>query len=287
LAREQALRRELALPATLSTFGRLVNTIVPRAGGAALFDRHGHAMWASGSTVPEELCTLVADLLAGADSGGPSYTLRCALKSAASYAFVMRTGDGELAGALAFAIDGPFRRDELLLPGALEQRLAPLLAAGARAVVDPIEQLLAELSAEARVDAAVVCVPRQRYFHCHSAVGSQLPELAALRRVASGELARRAASTGEGLRVNKARIDADDEPFRFISMPLRGSGGVFGVLVLFAHTGRAHFETADSELAARGAARLATLIDPDAAGAAYFSSRRLINNTDTVTPQVA
>jgi hypothetical protein len=279
--------QELALPATLSTFGRLVNTIVPRAGNAALFDRQGRAMWASGSKVPDELSALVADLLAGADSGGPSYTLRCALKSAASYAFVMRTGDGELAGALAFAIDGPFKRDELLLPGALEQRLAPLLAAGARAVADPVEQVLAELAAQARADAAVVCVSRHRYFHCHSAVGSQLPKLGSLRRVASGELAWRAESDGAALRVNKARLDPADDPFRFVSVPLRGSSGVFGVLVLFAHASRALFEAADSELAAGSAARLATLLDPEAGGAAYFSSRRLISSTDTDTPQVA
>jgi hypothetical protein len=275
------------LPATLSTFGRLVNTIVPRAGGAALFDRQGRAMWASGSKVPDGLSALVADLLAGADSGGPSYTLRCALKAAASYAFVMRTSDGELAGALAFAIDGPFRRDELLLPGALEQRLAPLLAAGARAVADPVEQVLAKLAAQAQADAAVVCVSRHQYFHCHSAVGSQLPKLASLRRVASGELAWRAESDGEALRVNKARLDPDDDPFRFISVPLRGGSGVFGVLVLFAHASRALFEAADSELAAGSAAQLATLLDPEAGGAAYFSNRRLISSTDTDTPQVA
>jgi hypothetical protein len=275
------------LPATLSTFGRLINTIVPRAGGAALFDRQGRVMWTSGPTVQDDLCTLVADLLAGADSGGPSYTLRCALKAAASYAFVMRTSDGALAGALAFAIDGPFRRDELLLPGALEQRLAPLLAAGAGAVADPVEQVLADLVAQARADAAVVCVPRHQYFHCHSAVGSQLPKLGSLRRVASGELAWRAESAGEALRVNKARIGPDDDPFRFISVPLRSAGGVFGVLVLFAHASRAGFEAADSELAARGAALLATLLDPDASGAAYFSSRRLISSTATDTPQVA
>jgi len=282
-----ALVRELGLPATLSTFGRLISTIVPRAGGAALFDRQGRVMWASGATVPDELCALVADLLAGADTGGPSYTLRCALKAAASYAFVMRTSDGELAGALAFAIDGPFRRDELLLPGALEQRLAPLLAAGARAIADPVERQLAELAASARADAVVVCVPRQQYFHCHSAVGSQLPRLGSLRRVASGELAWRAESDGEALRVNKARIDPADDPFRFISMPLRSGGTVFGVLVMFAHASRAGFEAADSELAARGAAQIAALLDPDAGGADYFSSRRLISNTDTDTPQVA
>lgn len=260
---------------------------MPRAGGAALFDRQGQVIWASASTVQDELCTLVTDLLAGADSGGPSYTLRCALKAAASYAFVMRTSDGELAGALAFAIDGPFRRDELLLPGALEQRLAPLLAAGARAVADPVERVLAELAANARADAAVVCVPRHRYFHCHSAVGSQLPNLGSLRRVASGELAWRAESGGEALRVNRARINPDDDPFRFISVPLRRAGAVFGVLVLFARTARAGFDTADSELAARSAAQLATLLDPDAGGAAYFSSRRLMSSTATDTPQVA
>jgi hypothetical protein len=279
--------QELALPATLSTLGRLINTIVPRAGGAALFDRKGSVMWASGGAVSDELCALVSDLLAGADTGGPSYTLRCALKAAASYAFVMRTSDGDLAGALAFAIDGPFRRDELLLPGALEQRLAPLLAAGARAVADPVERVLAALAASARADAAVVCVPRHQYFHCHSVVGSQLPRLGSLRRVASGELAWRAESEGEALRVNKARIDPADDPFRFISVPLRGADAVFGVLVLFAHASREGFEAADSELAARGAAELAALLDPDAGGAGYFSSRRLISNTDTDTPQVA
>ncbi|MDE2250207.1 MAG: GAF domain-containing protein [Gammaproteobacteria bacterium] len=275
------------MPATLSTFGRLVSTIVPRAGGAALFDRQGRVLWAAGGTVPEEMRALVADLLASADTGGPSYTLRCVLKSAASYAFVMRTGDGELAGALAFAIGGPFRRDELLLPGALEQRLAPLLAAGARAVADPVERVLAELAMGARADAAVVCVPRQRLFRCHSAVGSRLPRLGSLRRIASGELAWRAESGGEALRVNRARLDPDDDPFRFISMPLRSGARVFGVLVLFAHASRAGFEPADSELAARSATQLAALLAPDAGGASYFSSRRLINSTDTDTPQVA
>ena len=275
------------MPVTLSTFGRLIKTIVPRADCAALFDRQGQAQWVSGSAVPEDLGMLVADLLASADEGGSSYALRCAVNAAASYAFIMRDEDGEMIGALALAIAGPFRRDELLLPRVLEQRLGPLLAAGARAIADPVERALSELATTLRCDAAVVCVPRQDFFHCHSTADSRLRRIATLRRIASGELAWRAQSVGDTLCVNKARVDAKEDPFRFISVPLRHGARVFGVLVVFTHESRPGYEAADRRAAAEGAMRLARLLDPDGAGAPYFNSRRLINRTESETPQVA
>lgn len=282
-----AFGQELALPVTLSTFGRLIKTIVPRTDCAALFDRQGQPQWVSGSAVPDELHLLVADLLASADEGGSSCALRCAVNAAASYAFVMRDPDGRLTGALALSIDGPFRRNELLLPRVLEQRLGPLLSAGARAIADPVERALAELAAGVRCDAAVVCVPRQDFFHCHSAAGSRLRKIATLRRIASGELAWRAESVGDTLCVNKARIDPKEDAFRFISVPLRREATVFGVLVVFTHESRPGYEAEDRGAVARGAVQLAALLDPECAGAAYFNSRRLINRTDSETPQVA
>lgn len=272
---------------TLSTFGRLIKTIVPRTDCAAMFDRQGQAQWVSGSAVPDELHGLVADLLASADEGGSSYALRCALNAAANYAFVMRNPKGELTGALALSIDGPFRGNELLLPRVLEQRLGPLLAAGARAIADPIERALAELAALVRCDAAVVCVPRQDFFHCHSAAGSRLQKIATLRRIASGELAWRAESVGDTLCVNKARINPKEDPFRFISVPLRRRATVFGVLVVFTHVSRPGYEASDRRAVAEGTVRLAKLLDPEGAGALYFNSRRLISRTDSETPQVA
>lgn len=275
------------MPVTLSTFGRLIKTVVPRTDCAALFDRDGHVQWVSGSAVPDDMHGLVADLLASADEGGSSYALRCALNAAASYAFTMRNAKGDLIGALALAIDGPFRRDELLLPRVLEQRLGPLLAAGARAIADPIERALAKLSAKIECDAAVVCVPRHDFFHCHSAAGSRIQKLATLRRIATGELAWRAESVGDTLCVNKARLDPTDDALRFISVPLRRGPTVFGVLVVFTHESRPGYEAADRRAVAEGAVRLSRLLDPDGAGEAYFNNRRLINRTDSETPQVA
>ena len=275
------------MPAKLSTFGQLVKTIVPRASAVALFDYQAQPAWVSDGQERAELYSLAADLLASADRGGPSYSMRCAVNAAASYAFVMREPSGMLAGALALAVDGPFRRDELLLPGALEVRLGPLLAAGARAIADPVERLLRELAVAVRADAAVVSIPRCDYCHCHTAADSRLHDLAALRKVASGELARRAENAGDTLCVNKARTEPAGDPFRFISVALRSAATVYGVLVLFAHDSRARFHAQDSVVAARGAAQLAALLDPDAGGADYFSSRRSTNRTDSDTPQVA
>ena len=275
------------MPVTLSTFGRLIKTIVPRTDCAALFDRQGQPQWVSGSAVPDDLYVLVADLLASADEGGSSYALRCVLNAAASYAFVMRNAKGELIGALALAIDGPFRRNELLLPRVLEQRLGPLLAAGARAIADPIERALSKLAAKVRCDAAVVCVPRYEFFHCHSAAGSRLQKVATLRDIASGELAWRAESVGDTLCVKNTRGDPQEDVFRFISIPLRRGATVFGVLVVFTHESRPVYEAADRRAVAEGSVRLSRLLDPDGAGAAYFNNRRLINRTESETPQVA
>ena len=275
------------MSANLSTFGQLVKTIVPRASAVALFDCQAQLAWASDGQERADLYSLAADLLASADRGGPSYSMRCAVNAAASYAFVMRGPSGELTGALALSIDGPFRRNELLLPRVLEQRLGPLLAAGARAIADPVERALAELAAGVRCDAAVVCVPRQDFFHCHSAAGSRLRKIATLRRIASGELAWRAESVGDTLCVNKARINPREDAFRFISVPLRREATVFGVLVIFTHDSRPGYVAADRGAVARGALQLAALLDPEGAGAAYFNSRRLINRTESETPQVA
>ncbi|MBS0389046.1 MAG: hypothetical protein JSR15_11255, partial [Proteobacteria bacterium] len=103
----------------------------------------------------------------------------------------------------------------------------------------------------------------------------------------TGELAWRAQSVGDTLCVNKARLGAREDPFRFISVPLRHEATVFGVLVVFTHESRPSYEAADRRGVAEGAARLSRLLDPDGAGAAYFNSRRLINRTDSETPQVA
>ena len=122
--------RERALTAKLSTVGGLVKTIVPQARAVAIFDRQGQVVWATDAEDYEELRLLASDLITGAESGGPSNTMRCVLDAAASYAFVMREPGGALAGALTLTIAGPFRRANLLLPTALEARLAPLLRAG-------------------------------------------------------------------------------------------------------------------------------------------------------------
>ncbi len=275
------------MAAKLSTFGELVQTIVPRASAVALFDNQAQLVWASDGKAHADLRSLSADLLGSADCGGPSHSMRCALDAAASYAFLMREPTGALAGALALAVDGPFRREELLLPGALELRLAPILAAGARAVADPVEQLLKELAATVKADVAVVSIPRHNFFHGHSAADSRLPDLAALRKVATGQLARRAQKSGETLCVNKARIAPGADAFRFISVPLRGTSAVFGVLVVFVHGSRPRLQAQDGMIAARSAAQLASLLDVDAGGTAYFSNRRLTSNTDSDTPQVA
>lgn len=271
----------------LSTFGQLVKTIVPRASAVVLFDHLARPAWVSDDRGHADLCALAADLLASADHGGPSHSMRCALDAAASYAFLMREPSGALAGALALAVDGPFRRDEMLLPGVLEVRLGPILAAGARTIADPVERLLKELAATVRADAAVVSIPQQDYFHCHSAPESRLHDPAVLRTAASMEITRRVRQAGDVLCVDKARTAPAADPFRFISAPLRSAATVFGVLAVFAHDSRSRFHAQDGVIAARCAAQLATLLDPVAGGAAYFSNRRSTNRTDSDTPQVA
>ena len=128
----------------LATVGGLVRTIVPQAQVVAIFDRQAQIGWATDAADHAELQALAADLLANADagSGGPSHSMRCERDAAASYAFVMRDAAGTPTGVLTLVLPGPFRRADLVRPAALQARLAPILAEGARAEPEAIERLI-------------------------------------------------------------------------------------------------------------------------------------------------
>ena len=244
----------------LSTLGRLVKTIVPQAHVVAIFNRQGQINWATDGAEHEELRVLATDLLAGADNGGPSNSMRCVLDAAANYAFLMRDATGAATGALALTVAGPFRRAGLRLPAALESRLAPILAAGAGAEVDSIERLIAVLAASINADAVIACVPAQDLVQSFKQPTSLLPDVEALRQVVSGDLAARAEHDTEPLRVDKARTAPGAPAFSFVSVPLRRQNRVVGVLAAFAPLSRRPFSVQDAALVTRSAARLVGLI---------------------------
>ena len=249
------------MAAKLSTLGGLVKTIVPQAHVVAIYDRQAQVRWATDTDDHEDLRLLATDLLAGAERGGPSNSMRCVLDAAASYAFVMRAATGAIAGALTLTISGPFRRAGLLLPAALEARLAPLLAAGAGAESDSIERLISVLANKINADTIIVCVPGQQIERSFSQPGSQLGDIDALRKVVSGDLVARAEHHDQPLRVDKARTAPNAPAFSFLSVPLRRRRMVLGVLAAFAPHSRRPFSAQDTAFVTRSAARLVRLLN--------------------------
>lgn len=241
----------------LSSLARLVRTIVPRSQLVAIFDREGRISWATDTEDHEELRAQAAELLASAGNGGHTYSMRCELDSAASYAFLMQDPEGAPTGVLALTIDGPFRRADLLRPSALQARLAPLLAQGALAARDAIGREIAVLASRIEAEAAIVCVPAKDFVRSYRREGSQLPEAATLQRLASEDLAARVSAGGEPLRVDKARVAPDAPLFGFTAVPLRCAGRVLGALVVFATQARRPFSAGDVELVAESAERVA------------------------------
>ena len=248
------------MAAKLSTIGGLVKTIVPQVQSVAIFDRAAQVTWATDADDHDDMRLLAADLMDGAERGGPSNTLRCVLDAAASYAFVMRKPNGTVSGALSLTIAGPFRRAGLLLPGVLETRLAPLLAAGADARPDTIERLISVLASKIRADTIIISVPGQNLEHRFSKSASQFEDLAALRRVVSGDLAARADHDDQPLRVDEARTMPSAPPFSYLSIPLRRRRALVGVLAAFAPHSRRPFSAQDTECAQSSAASLTRLL---------------------------
>jgi GAF domain-containing protein len=244
----------------LSSLGRLVRTIVPRAQLVAIFDPEARISWATDAEDHEDLRALAAELLASAGHGGHTYAMRCELDSAASYAFLMQGADGAPTGVLALTVAGPFRRAELLRPAALQARLAPLLAQGALAAPDSIEREIAVLASRVEAEAVIACVPGERFCRSHRLEGSQLPGVAALQRLTRRELAIRTSAAARPLRVDKARIAPDAPTFGFVSVPLARAGRVIGVLAVFATQARRPFSAQDAELVTESAERLAGLL---------------------------
>lgn len=284
------------MAADLSAFGQLIRTIVPQARAVAIFDCDLQPGWVSDDTAQDELRSLAVDLLGGADNGGPSNSMRCVPDAGASYGFLVRDASSVLLGALTLSIAGPFKRDELVLPDALELRIAPLLKLLAQdlqrsralvtihqrvektmqlewlhasaaveavdgAVADPIERLLRALAATLDADVILACIPGHQFQRDYSQPDSQLSDLDALRTVANGDLVRRAEAQGEALYVNKARTSRDSPPFRFVSVPLRRHGAVIGVLAAFSSIARRPLGSRDARLVARSALRLAELVE--------------------------
>ncbi len=252
-------------PLRLSTLGHLVRTLVPRSELVVIFDLQARISWATDTAEHEDLRALAAELLGGADKGGSSYSMRCELDAAASYAFLMRNPAGAATGVLALTIAGPFRRSDLLRPAALESRLAPLLAVGAFAVADTAERLIAVLADRLEAEAVIACLPGEDFSRSFRRAGSQLPEVATLQRLASRELAPRTAQAASPLRVDKARIDTarvgpDSPVFGFVSVPLRRGSGSQGVLAAFATQARRPFSIQDAELLTRSAVLLTELL---------------------------
>ena len=249
------------MAAKLSTIGGLVRTIVPQVHAVAIFDRNAQLTWATDAEDHEELRLLAADLMAGAERGGPSNTMRCVLDAAASYAFVMREPNGTIAGALTLTIAGPFRRAGLLLPAILETRLAPLLAAGAGARPDSIERLISVLATKIHADTIIVSVPGQNVEHSFSQPASQFGDVEALRKVVSGDLAARADHDDQPVRVDTARTAPTAPPFSYLSVPLRRRRALVGVLAAFAPHSRRPFSAQDTEFVRSSAASLIRLLN--------------------------
>ena len=308
------------MAADLSAFGQLVRTIVPQARVVAIFDRDAEPGWTSDEAAHADLHSLVTDLLAGADKGGPSHSMRCALDAAASYAFLVRDPAGALLGALSLSIAGPFRRDELQLPDLLEARIAPLLSllaqdlqrsralatihqrmektmqlewlhssatmeGGDGTVADPIERLVTALAGSLDADLIIACMPGHQFERCHAHSDVQLGDLDALRAVVSGDLVRRAEEEGLALCVNKARTSTKAPAFRFVSVPMRRHGAVVGVLVVFANMSRLDFTARDTRLVERSALRLVELVDSRVDRATGLPTRAVLE--DYVVSSVA
>jgi GAF domain-containing protein len=239
----------------------LVKTLVPQARAVAIFDGDAQVSWASDADDHEGLRLLATDLMADADGGGPSNTMRCVLDAAASYAFVMRKSDGTIAGALALTIAGPFRRAGLLLPTLLEIRLAPLLAAGAGAKADSVERLISVLASKIHADTIIVSVPDRNFEHSFSHPASQVGDLEALRKVVVWDLAARADHDDQPVRLDKARTAPSAPPFSYLSVPLRRRQALIGILAAFAPHSRRPFSAQDTQYVASGAAELLRLIN--------------------------
>jgi hypothetical protein len=258
---ECPLAREPGVAAKLSTLGGLVKTLVPRAHVVAIFDRQGQVTWANDAEDHEDLRLLADDLMAGAERGGPSNSMRCVLDAAANYAFVMRDPSGVVVGALTLTIAGPFRRAGLLLPAALESRLAPLLAAGASAKPESLERLVSVLATKIKADAIIVCVPGQKLEHSFSQPSSQLGDVEALRKIVSGDLAARAENDDQPVRIDKARTAPGAPAFSYLSVPLRRHHALVGLLAAFAPHSRRPFSVRDTEFVASSAAHLVRLLN--------------------------
>ena len=246
----------------LATVGRLVGTIVPQAQVVAIFDRQAQIGWATDTADHEELRALAADLLASAQagSGGPSHSMRCERDAAASYAFLMRDAAGTPTGVLTLVIPGPFRRADLVRPAALEARLAPILAEGARAEPEAIKRLITVLAARIEAELVMACIPGEEWVKSYRHPEAQLPEAGTLHRLASTELMAHAAKSTEPLRVDKARAAPEAAPFCFVSVPLRREERVVGVLAAFATLARRPFSVQDAEQVTDAAAQLAELL---------------------------
>ena len=245
----------------LATVGGLVKTIVPQVQVVAIFDRQAQIGWATDSAEHAELQALATDLLAGADAGGgPSHSMRCERDAAASYAFLMRDAAGTPTGVLTLVIPGPFSRADLVRPAALQARLAPILAEGARAEPAAIERLLTVLAARIEAELVMACIPGEEFVKSHRNPGAQLPDEAAIHKLVSTELMARTTQSAEPLRVDKARTAPGAAAFCFVSAPLRREENVVGVLAAFASLSRRPFSVLDAEQVTAGAAQLAELL---------------------------
>jgi hypothetical protein len=246
----------------LATVGGLVRTIVPQAQVVAIFDRQAQIGWATDTAEHAELQTLAADLLgsAGADGAGPSHSMRCERDAAASYAFLMRDAAGTPTGVLTLVIPGPFSRADLVRPAALQARLAPILAEGARAEPAAIDRLITVLAARIEAGMVMACVPGEEFVKSYRHPEAQLPDEATLHRLVSTELVARTAQSAEPLRVDKARTTPDAAAFCFVSAPLRRGEQKVGVLAAFASLARRPFSVLDAELLTASAAQLVELL---------------------------
>ena len=246
----------------LATVGGLVKTIVPQAQVVAIFDRQAQIGWATDTDDHAELQALAADLLgsAGADGTGPSHSMRCEHDAAASYAFLMRDAAGMPTGVLTLVLPGPFRRADLVRPAALQARLAPILAEGARAEPEAIGRLITVLAAHIEAELVMICMPGEGFVKSYRQPEAQLPDDAVLHKLASTELVARAAQSAEPLRVDKARTAPGAPGFCFVSVPVRREENVVGVLAAFASLSRRPFSVLDAEQVTAGAAQLAELI---------------------------
>jgi len=274
----------------LSAFGQLVRSILPQARRIAIFGCDGQLRWASGSPKDSALRLLVTALLAQSKAGQSAAT--SVEDATAAYAFRICDGTGALHGVLAFSCETAPDGAVTDATAVIGRKIAPLLAILARDLTrdrtretlqqhidetmqlawlrdspavdiesDPIEHLCERLVAKLDADLLVASDPGHHFERCYTRPDCRLQDIDALRTEAIGKILRLAQSRGESLCVNRSRLNANSDVFRFVTVPLSQRGATVGALTVFSAHSRRRLQRRDARLLERVAPRLRELIE--------------------------